>query len=72
MRLVEWLRWHGATGNATVVRALLVDLRERGLDTEAAIRVVLDGAKALHKAVKEAFGRWRSFNAAGGLRIPAE
>lgn len=48
--------WHGATENATVVRALLVDLRERGLDTEAAILVVLDGAKALHKAVKEVFG----------------
>lgn len=48
--------WHGATENTTVVRALLVDLRERGLDTEAAILVVLDGAKALHKAVKEVFG----------------
>lgn len=48
--------WHGATENTTVVRALLVDLRERGLNTEAAILVVLDGAKALHKAVKEVFG----------------
>lgn len=48
--------WHGATENATVVRALLVDLRERGLDTEGAILVVLDGAKALPKAVKEVFG----------------
>ena len=48
--------WHGATENTTVVRALLVDLRDRGLDTEAAILVVLDGAKALHKAVKEVFG----------------
>jgi transposase-like protein len=48
--------WHGATENSTVVRALLVDLRERGLDTESAILVVLDGAKALHKAVKEVFG----------------
>ena len=48
--------WHGATENSTVVRALLADLRERGLDTEASILVVLDGAKALHKAVKEVFG----------------
>ena len=48
--------WHGATENSTVVRALLTDLRERGLDTEVAILVVLDGAKALHKAVKEVFG----------------
>ena len=48
--------WHGATENSTVVRALLTDLRERGLDTERAILVVLDGAKALHKAVQEVFG----------------
>jgi putative transposase len=48
--------WHGATENSTVVRALLADLRERGLDTESAILVVIDGAKALYKAVKEVFG----------------
>lgn len=48
--------WHGATENSTVVRELLVDLRERGLDTEAAILVVLDGSKALHKGVKDVFG----------------
>lgn len=49
-------RWHGATENSTVVRALLADLRERGLNTQAALLVVLDGAKALHKAVNEVFG----------------
>ena len=48
--------WHGATENSTVVRELLADLRERGLDTEAAILVVLDGGKALHKGVREVFG----------------
>lgn len=48
--------WHGATENSTVVRELLADLRERGLDTEAAILVVLDGSKALHKGVKDVFG----------------
>lgn len=48
--------WHGATENSTVARALLADLRERGLNTEAALVVVLDGAKALHKAVKAVFG----------------
>ena len=48
--------WHGATENSTVVRELLADLRERGLNTEAAILVVLDGGKALHKGVKEVFG----------------
>lgn len=48
--------WHGSTENSTVVKALLTDLRERGLNTEAAMLVVLDGAKALHKGVKEIFG----------------
>lgn len=48
--------WHGATENSTVVRELLADLRERGLDTEAAILVVLDGSKALHKGAKDVFG----------------
>lgn len=48
--------WQGATENSTVTRALLADLRERGLDTESAMLVVVDGAKALHKAVKEVFG----------------
>ena len=48
--------WHGSTENSTVVKALLNDLRERGLDTESAMLVVLDGAKALHKGVKEIFG----------------
>ena len=32
------------------------DLIERGLNPERAILVVLDGAKALHKAVREVFG----------------
>jgi putative transposase len=48
--------WHGATENATLVRELLNDLRERGLNTEASILVVIDGAKALHKGVQEIFG----------------
>ena len=48
--------WHGATENSTVVRELLADLRERGLDPEAAILVVLDGSKALYKGVREIFG----------------
>ena len=45
--------WHGATENSTLVRELLADLRERGLNTEAHMLVVIDGAKAL---VKEVFG----------------
>jgi putative transposase len=44
----------GLTENTTLVRGLLVGLRERGLDVTKPILVVLDGAKAL-SAVKEVF-----------------
>jgi putative transposase len=46
----------GATENAAACKALLADLIERGLDPNRAILVVIDGAKALHKAVSETFG----------------
>jgi transposase-like protein len=46
----------GATENAAAVRALLADLVERGLDPNRALLIVIDGAKALHKAVVELFG----------------
>jgi putative transposase len=45
----------GATENATVVRDLLADLRERGLETTRPILVVLDGAKALRRAISDVF-----------------
>ncbi len=45
----------GSTENTTLVRSLLVGLRERGLDTTKPILAVLDGAKALSAAVKEVF-----------------
>lgn len=45
----------GSTENTTLVRGLLVGLRERGLDTTKPILAVLDGAKALAAAVKEVF-----------------
>jgi putative transposase len=45
----------GATENATVVGDLLTGLRDRGLDTTRPILVVLDGAKALRRAVTEVF-----------------
>jgi len=48
--------WEGATENSTLVRELLADLRERGLNTEATMLVVIDGAKALCKGVREIFG----------------
>jgi putative transposase len=46
----------GATEDAAACKALLADLIERGLDAEHSLLVVIDGAKALHKAVVEVFG----------------
>ncbi len=45
----------GSTENTTLVRGLLVGLRERGLEVTKPILAVLDGAKALAAAVKEVF-----------------
>ncbi len=42
--------------NATVATALLADLVERGLDTGQGVLCVLDGAKALRKAVRSVLG----------------
>ena len=47
----------GSTENTTLVRELLVGLRERGLDTTRPILAVLDGAKALAAGVREVFDR---------------
>ncbi len=46
----------GATENATSCTQLLSDLRERGLRTDRTILAVLDGSKALAKAVRTVFG----------------
>jgi|1185.fasta_scaffold38637_1 putative transposase len=45
----------GSTENTTLVRGLLVDLRERGLDTTRPLLAVLDGSKALAAGVREVF-----------------
>jgi transposase-like protein len=45
----------GATENATVVRDLLAGLRDRGLEVTRPILVVIDGAKALRRAVTDVF-----------------
>jgi hypothetical protein len=45
----------GATENATVVCDLLADLRERGLETTRPILCVIDGAKALRRAISDVF-----------------
>jgi len=44
--------WHGATENSTVVKGLLEDLVSRGLESERKLLIVIDGAKALRKAVQ--------------------
>jgi transposase-like protein len=48
--------WEGSTENATLARELLADLVDRGLDPTQAILFVLDGGKALRKAVRDVFG----------------
>jgi len=48
--------WEGSTENAAVATALLSDLVERGLDPEQGILFVIDGAKALRKAIRSVFG----------------
>jgi putative transposase len=45
----------GATENATVVCDLLAGLRDRGLEVTRPILVVVDGAKALRRAVTDVF-----------------
>jgi putative transposase len=47
----------GSTENATLVTDLIVGLRERGLDVTKPILVVLDGSKALRRAVLDVFDR---------------
>ena len=48
--------WEGSTENATLARLLLADLVDRGLDPEQAILFVIDGGKALRRAIKDVFG----------------
>ena len=48
--------WEGSTENATIAQSLLSDLVDRGLDVEQGVLVVIDGAKALRKAVRVVLG----------------
>jgi len=48
--------WEGSTENAAVATALLADLIDRGLDVGQGVLCVLDGAKALRKAVRDVLG----------------
>ena len=47
----------GSTENTTLVTELIVGLRERGLDVTRPILAVLDGSKALRRAVLDVFDR---------------
>jgi putative transposase len=47
----------GSTENATLVTGLVTGLRDRGLDVTRPILAVLDGAKALSRAVKDVFDK---------------
>jgi putative transposase len=49
--------WLGSTENTTVVTHLLADLVDRGLDASRGLLVVIDGAKALDRAVRKVFGQ---------------
>jgi putative transposase len=49
--------WPGATENAEVCGQLLDELIARGLSTQKRYLLVLDGSKALAKAVKDRFGQ---------------
>jgi putative transposase len=48
--------WDGSTENAAVASALLSDLVDRGLDVEQGMLFVIDGSKALRKAIRQVFG----------------
>lgn len=47
----------GATENAASCTALLTEMRDRGLRTDRGVLAVVDGAKALAKAVRDVFGQ---------------
>ena len=49
--------WQGATENTAVVKGLLEDLLDRGLDPKRRYLVVMDGSKALRAGVERVFGQ---------------
>src|SRR6266498_4978710 len=60
--------WEGSTENATVVKALLVDLVARGLDATDGLLVVIDGANA----VRSGEGCFRCQRCDPALHCPQE
>jgi putative transposase len=49
--------WQGATENSTVCEGLVNDVVQRGLDPQLSYLFVIDGSKALRKALREIFDR---------------
>jgi putative transposase len=49
--------YDGATENATVCTALLLELTARGVPTDRAMLFVIDGSKALAKSIRDVFGK---------------
>jgi transposase-like protein len=49
--------WEGATENEVSCKGLMSSMVERGLNTTRTMLVVIDGAKAIHKAVRDTFGK---------------
>lgn len=48
--------WQGATENSVVCESLLTNLVTRGLDSQQSYLFVIDGSKALRKAIRQVFG----------------
>ncbi len=48
--------WEGSTENTTLCQSLPANLQSRGLRTDPRLLVMLDGSKALRKAVRNTFG----------------
>ena len=48
--------WDGATENATLVKSLLSNLEERGLSVSGGCLFLIDGSKALRKAIADTYG----------------
>ena len=48
--------WEGSTENAPLCQSLLANLQSRGLRTDRSLLGILEGSKALRKAVRDLFG----------------
>ena len=62
--------WDGSTENARVCQDLLANLQSRGLRTDRSLLVILDGSKALRKAVRGHLRRGRAGPALPGPQDP--